>query len=127
MPEDLTAQNQTFRLEEATIDELQAAIKSGQTTCVEIVQHYIDRVRAYNGVASCLITEDGAPIPEARGTVRAREALRFPTQTVKASTVLPDLEKYQGPPLEFGRMEATASNADVQQQFGMIAGIPDGG
>ncbi len=37
MPEELRAQNQTFRLEEATIDELHAAIKSGQTTCVEIV------------------------------------------------------------------------------------------
>ena len=127
MPEDFRAQNQIFRLEEATIDELHSAIKSGQTTCVEIVQHYIDRVRAYNGVASRLVTEDGAPIPEASGTVRAREALRFPTQTIKASTVLPDLEKYQGAPLEFGRMEATASNADVKQQFGMITGIPDGG
>jgi hypothetical protein len=27
-----------FRLEEATIDELHAAIRAGQTTCVEVVQ-----------------------------------------------------------------------------------------
>ena len=127
MTEELGAQTKTFHLEEATIDGLQAAIKSGQTTCVEIVQHYIDRVRAYNGVASLLVTEDGAPVPESSGTVRAQEALRFPTQSVKASTVLPDLEKYQGPPLEYGRMEATASDPDVQQQFGMIVGIPNGG
>lgn len=38
-----------FRLEEATIDELHAAIRAGEITCVQIVQHYIDRARAYNG------------------------------------------------------------------------------
>ena len=53
--------------------------------------------------------------------------LRFPTQTVKASTILPDLDKYKGPPLEFGRMEPTASDPTVQQQFGMIVGIPNAG
>src|SRR5215470_18773603 len=87
-----------FRLEEATIEELHAAIKAGQITCVEIVQHYIDRVRAYNGVASALVTQDGAPIPAAPGAIRAQAPLCFPTVTVKASTVLPDLDKYQGPP-----------------------------
>ncbi|MEE9257501.1 MAG: amidase family protein, partial [bacterium] len=127
MAEDLDAQDKPFCLEEATIDELHAAIKSGRTTCVEIVQRYIERVRAYNGVASALVTEDGAPIPEATGAVRAKEALRFPTQTVKASTILPDLDKYKGPPLEYGRMEATASDPDVRQQFGMIVGIPNAG
>jgi amidase len=120
-------QNKTFCLEEATIDELHAAIRSGQTTCVEIVQHYIDRVRAYNGVASMLVTEDGGPIPAATGTVRGKEALRFPTQTVKADLILPNLDKHQGPPLEYGRMETTASDPSVQQQFGMIAGIPNAG
>ena len=78
----LGAQKQPFRLEEATIAELHAAIKSGQTTCVAIVQHYIDRVRAYNGVASALVTKDGAPILEATGAVRAQAPLRFPTATV---------------------------------------------
>ena len=116
-----------FRLEEATIEELHAAIRSGQTTCVAVVQHYIDRVRAYNGVASLLVTEDGAPVPEATGAVRGTVLLRFPTQTVEASTVLPDLEKYKGPSLEYGRMEATASDPRVQQQFGMIVGRPDAG
>jgi amidase len=127
MNERLVAQTGTFRLEEATIDELHAAIMAGQTTCLEVVQHYIKRVRAFNGVASLLVTENGTPIPEARGAVRAQEALRFPTQTVKASTILPDLDKYQGPPLEYGRMEAMVSDPNVQQQFGMIVGIPNGG
>jgi amidase len=121
------AQEKPFRLEEATIEELHAAIKSGQTTCVAIVQHYIDRVRAYNGVASALVTPDGALVPEATGTVRAQAPLRFPIATVKASTILPDLDKYKGPPLEYGRMEATASDPAVQQQFGMIVGMPHAG
>ena len=56
------AENKPFGLEEATIDEMHAAIKSGQTTCVEIVQRYIDRVRTYNGVSSPLVTEAGSPM-----------------------------------------------------------------
>lgn len=116
-----------FQLEEATIEQLHDAIRSGKTTVVKVVQHYIDRARAYNGVSSLLLTEDGAPVKEATGTVRATAPLRFPTETVKASTLLPDLDKYQGPPLEFGRMEATASDPSVQQQFGMIVGKPNAG
>ena len=121
------ARNTPFRLDEATIDELHAAIKSDRTTCVAVVQHYIDRVRAYNGVASLLVTEDGLPIPEARGAVRGQAPLRFPIETVKASTILPDLHKYKGAPLELGRMEATASDSEVQQQYGMIVGKPNAG
>jgi Asp-tRNA(Asn)/Glu-tRNA(Gln) amidotransferase A subunit family amidase len=127
----MTAQHgphdQPFHLEEATIEELHAAIKAGQTTCVAIVQHYIDRVRAYNGVASALVSRDGAPVPTAPGAVRAQAPLRFPSATVKASSILPDLDQYTGPPLEYGRMEATASDPAVQQQFGMIVGLPDAG
>ena len=91
-----------FRLEEVTIDELHEAIQSGQTTCVAVVQHYIDRARAYNGVASMLVTEDGAPVPQADGAVRATAPLRFPTETVEASAILPDLDKYWGPPSNLG-------------------------
>ena len=119
--------NPPFQLEEATIAEMHEAIRSGKTTLVRIVQRYIDRARAYNGVSSLLLTEDGAAVPQAVGTVRATAPLRFPTGTVKASTILPDLDKYQGPPLEFGRMAATASDPGVQQQFGMIVGKPNAG
>src|SRR5258707_1258728 len=116
-----------FCLEEATIGELHEAIKAGRTTCVAVVQHYLDRVRAYNGVASLLVTENGAPILEAVGTVRGMAPLRFPTETVRASTIFPDLDEYKGPPLEFGRMEPTASDPSVQQQYGMITGKPNAG
>jgi len=126
MTEQPDAERQKFRLEEATIDGLHAAIRAGETTCVEVVRQYIERARAYNGVASRLVTADGARVPEAIGTVRAGAALAFPTETVKASTIFPDLDKYQGPPLEFGRMERTASDPSVTQQYGMIVGTPDG-
>src|ERR1041384_4137874 len=119
--------DQRFRVEEATIEELHQAIRAGRTTVVDIVQQYIGRARAFNGVASLLVTEDGTPVPQAEGTVRAGAPLRFPTETVKASELFPDLDKYQGPPLEFCRMGATASDAAVQQQYGMIAGKPDAG
>jgi Asp-tRNA(Asn)/Glu-tRNA(Gln) amidotransferase A subunit family amidase len=123
MPEPMPA----FRLEEATIDDLHAAIRAGEITCVQVVQHYLARARAYNGVASILVTEDGAPVKPAGGAVRAGVPLRFPTQTIKASTLFPDLDRYRGAPLEYGRMEPTASDPSVQQQYGMIAGIPDAG
>src|SRR5262252_5142968 len=116
-----------FRLEEATIDDLHAAIRAGEITCVQVVQHYLDRARAYNGVASVLVTEDGMPVSRARGAVRAGAPLIFPTETVAARTLFPYLDTYRGAPLELGRMEPTASDPSVQQQYGMITGIPDAG
>ena len=78
MAEEPGAQAEPFRVEEATIEELHAAIRAGRTTCVAVVQHYIERVRAYNGVASLLVTEDGAPVPAATGAVRAGCRCAFP-------------------------------------------------
>jgi amidase len=127
MTEQPGAGEKPFRLEEATIEELHAAIRAGQTSCVAVVRHYIERARAYNGVASLLVTEDGAAIPEAMGTERAGAPLAFPTATVKAATLFPELDKYRGPPIEFGRMERTASDPSVPQQYGMIVGRPDAG
>jgi amidase len=113
-----------FRIEEATIESLHRAIREGSTTCVAVVRSYLARVKAYNGVASRLVTRDGAPVESVPGTMRAGARLRFPTETVKASTILPELDRYRGKPLEFGRMERTASDPSVYQQFGMIVGIP---
>src|SRR5476649_135975 len=46
------AQAQAFRfqLEEATIDDVHRAIRERQVTCRSVVQSYINRARAYNGV-----------------------------------------------------------------------------
>src|SRR3984957_9541103 len=116
-----------FHLQEATIDDIQQAIRSGQITCAELVQLYINRAKAYNGVVDQLVTKDGAPIPPALGVVRAGPPPKFPTQTVAISTLLPDFDQYAGPPIEFGRMEPTASDPTVQQQYGMTIGIPNAG
>lgn len=116
-----------FAVEEATIDEIHAAIRSGETTCTGIVQAYVDRARAYNGVCTQLVTMNGAPVSPARGSVRAGAQLVFPTETRAASSYLPNLDRYEGLPLDFGRMEPTISDPGVMQQFGMIAGIPDAG
>jgi Asp-tRNA(Asn)/Glu-tRNA(Gln) amidotransferase A subunit family amidase len=116
-----------FAIEEATIDGIHAAIRSGQTTCRAIVQAYIDRARAYNGVCTRLVTADGADIPPATGYVRAGAPLTFPTQTTKASTIFPDLDQYRGKPLDYGRMESTVSDPSVKAQAGMRVGVPGAG
>ena len=48
-----------FVLEEATIEQLQSALKAGRVNCAEVVQRYIDRCRRYNGVATRLVTAQG--------------------------------------------------------------------
>ena len=77
MTDPVGADSKPFHVEEATIEELHDAIRAGRTNCVDVVQQYIARVRAYNGVASLLVTEDGAPVPEAIGAVRGRRAARI--------------------------------------------------
>ena len=114
-----------FNVVEASIEDLHAAIKAGETTLVEVTQSYIDRVRAYNGVSSMLVTENGSEVDSVPGEKRGGHQIIFPTETVHVDKVLPDRNNYKGPPLEFGRMEKTASKGDVYQQFGMIAGIPN--
>jgi Asp-tRNA(Asn)/Glu-tRNA(Gln) amidotransferase A subunit family amidase len=121
------AQAKKFRIEETTIQQMQRAIQAGETTCKSIVQAYIDRAKAYNGICTKLVTKDGARVSPGRGTVRAGAPLKFPSETVAVASILPDFDQYKGLPIEFGRMEATQSDPSVQQQFGMLVGIPDAG
>jgi len=116
-----------FQLEEATIAQLHDAIRAGETTCVKVVEHYLARIRSFNGVASKLVTREGADVAPAEGAVRGGTPLKFPTDTLPASHFFPDYDKYKGPPLEFGRMQTTASDPSVQQQYGMIVGVPNAG
>jgi amidase len=116
-----------FHLQEATIDDVHRAIREGQITCRGLVQLYINRAKAYNGVSNELVTKDGAPISPPPGVIRVGSPLKFPTATVAISTLLPDFDQYAGPPIEFGRMEPTASDPSVQQQYGMTIGIPNAG
>jgi amidase len=121
------SQQSRFHLQEATIDDIHHAIRAGQITCRGLVQLYLNRAKAYNGVADVLVTKDGAPISPAPGVIRAGSPLKFPTQTVAISTLLPNFDQYAGLPIEFGRMEPTASDPSVQQQYGMTVGIPHAG
>ena len=114
-----------FRIEEATIDDMHRAIRDGRTTCHGLVQAYVGRARAYNGMCTRLVTRDGAAIAPASGTVRAGSPLVFPSSTVAVSGILPNFDHYAGLPIEYGRMEATASDSSVSQQYGMVVGMPN--
>jgi Asp-tRNA(Asn)/Glu-tRNA(Gln) amidotransferase A subunit family amidase len=116
-----------FNVHEATIDDIQNAIQNGATNCQGVVQAYIDRVKAYNGVCTALVTEDGGQIAAATGAIRGGAAIAFPLNTVPASRYLPDLDQYEGLPLDLGRMEPTLSDPSVVQQYGMVTGIPNAG
>jgi Asp-tRNA(Asn)/Glu-tRNA(Gln) amidotransferase A subunit family amidase len=116
-----------FSVEEATIAEVHRAIERGDTTCKAIVETYIARARAYNGVCVQLVTKDGATIAPVTGPVRAGTPLAFPTSTTAVSSVLPNVSEYAGTPLDLGRMEPTRSDAAVQQQYGMVTGVPNTG
>ncbi|MEX2352784.1 MAG: amidase family protein, partial [Gammaproteobacteria bacterium] len=109
------------------IADLHRAIQEGRTSCQTVVEAYIERAQAYNGACTALVTRDGVSIPHAYGNVRAGSPVRFPTHTVPVSDLLPDVDQYEGLPLELGRMEATISDPSVQQQVGMRVGIPNAG
>jgi amidase len=116
-----------FNVYEAGVDDIQQAIQSGAATCEGVVRAYIERAKAYNGACTALVTEHGESIAPATGYIRAGAPITFPQHTVAASTYLPDLAHYQGMPLDLGRMETTASDPGVIQQYGMVVGIPDAG
>ena len=116
-----------FHLEEATIDDIQGAIKSGEITCKGIVQAYMARVKAYNGACTRLVTSDGKSVASALGSVRGGAPIKFSTKTLAASVFLPNLSQYAGLPIEYGKMEPTISDPSVKQQYGMVAGIPNAG
>jgi amidase len=116
-----------FQLEEASIESIHGALHSGVTTCKQVVEGYLARARAYNGICSKLVTADGAKIKAAPGTTRAGAPLKFPTETLAINKLVPDFDKYKGLQPDFGRMEPTMSDASVYQQYGMVVGIPNAG
>src|SRR5262245_32730487 len=117
-----------FQLQEATIDDVHQAIRSGEMTCKQIVEAYIARAKTYN-VAACskLVTADGAKVPKLLGASRTGTPVKFPTESVAISKIVPDFDKYTGFKPDFGRMETTMSDPSVYQQYGMVVGIPHAG
>ena len=116
-----------FRLQEATIDSVQGAIRSGEITCKQVVETYIARAKAYNGSCTKLVTLDGAKISATQGAIRAGSPVKFPTNTLAITKLVPDFDKYKGLTPDYGRMEPTMSDPSVKQQYGMVAGIANAG
>jgi Asp-tRNA(Asn)/Glu-tRNA(Gln) amidotransferase A subunit family amidase len=56
-PSLVSAQTAKFQIEEATIEDIQAAILRGELTSTRVVQLYLNRVSAYNG--TCVDQPDG--------------------------------------------------------------------
>ncbi|WP_245586104.1 amidase family protein [Solimonas soli] len=103
------------------------AIRSGEVTCKRIVEGYVARAKAYNGMCTALVTADGRKAPSVMGRVVVGQARKFPTETIAISRIVPDFGKYSGDTPDYGRMEKTASDPSVHQQYGMVAGIPNAG
>jgi amidase len=116
---ELHSQTLPFHLIEATIPDVHRAIREGQITCRGLVQAYINRARAFNGTCNRLVTEEIAStfLPNYGEYLAA----------VRATAERPDGDPGKTPPIEFGRMEPTASDPTVLQQFGMTVGIPNAG
>ena len=75
-----------FQIEEATIEDIQNAIKSGELTATELVHMYLERIKAYNGV--CVDQPDGilgaiTPIKDA-GQINALQTLNLRPDTREA-------------------------------------------
>jgi amidase len=56
-PSLVSAQTAKFRIEEATIEDIQTAILRGELTSTRVVQLYLNRIKAYNG--TCVNQPDG--------------------------------------------------------------------
>jgi Asp-tRNA(Asn)/Glu-tRNA(Gln) amidotransferase A subunit family amidase len=56
-PSMVSAQAANFQVEEATIEDIQAAIQRGELTSTRLVQLYLSRIKAYNG--TCVNQPDG--------------------------------------------------------------------
>src|SRR5215475_1011104 len=110
---------QSFHLMEATIPEIHRAIQEGQITCRGLVEAYLNRARAYNGTCNALVTEENV--------TRFLPNYAEYKAAVEATLGRADSDPAKTPPIEFGRMEATASDPSVLQQFGMTVGIPNAG
>ena len=113
------AQQTRFHLQEATIADVHRAIQTGQITCRGLVEAYLNRAKAYNGVSNRIVTEQmGSELLPNYKDYKA---------AVAATAELPPNDPRKTLPIEFGRMEPTASDPDVQQQYGMTIGIPNAG
>ena len=80
-----SAQTAKFRIEEATIEDIQAAILRGELTSTRIVQLYLNRIKAYNG--TCVNQPDGVlglgPITPIKSTHQLNSLMTLNLRPVK--------------------------------------------
>src|SRR5215216_2223018 len=76
----LGAQTREFSVVEASISEMQAAMRGGRVTSRVIVQQYLDRIAKYNGRLNAIITMNPRALDEAdaRDRERAQGKVRGP-------------------------------------------------
>jgi len=76
----MSAQQQPFSVVEATIADMQAAMRGGRITSRGIVQQYLDRIAKYNGRLNAIITINPRALEEAdaRDRDRAQGKVRGP-------------------------------------------------
>ncbi|MCH8881911.1 MAG: hypothetical protein IIA41_00270, partial [SAR324 cluster bacterium] len=68
-----------------------------------------------------------ADISPGPGRFIAGAAHVYPTDTIAILDYFPENDDYTGTPIELGRMETTASDPDVEQQYGLRVGFPNAG
>src|SRR5438876_12194606 len=95
MPELATAQAPKFRIEEATIEDIQSAIMRGELTSTRVVQLYLNRIRAYNG--TCVRQPDGVlgagPITPIKNAHQLNALMTLNLRPTKRQTLGFDLHK----------------------------------
>lgn len=136
MPEPASAQTPKFRIEEATIEDIQTAIMRGELTSTRVVQLYLNRIKAYNG--TCVNQPDGVlglgpitPIKNARQLnalltlnlrPAKREALGFDRRKARSMTDPMDADPAMPDALEVAAQQ-DAYFASTGKLIGPLHGI----
>lgn len=95
----------SFRVVEATIDDIQAAYKSGQLTCRQLVQMYLERIEAYDKKGpkiNSIITVNPKALEEADRLDAAFRASGFVGPLHGIPVILKDQVDTQGMPTTLG-------------------------
>src|SRR5437016_5183994 len=136
MPELATAQTPKFRIEEATIEDIQSAILRGELTSTRVVELYLNRIKTYNG--TCVNLPDGVlglgpitPIKNARQLnalltlnlrPAKRQALGFDARKARSMTAPADADPAMPDALEVAAQQ-DAYFASTGRLIGALHGV----
>jgi amidase len=131
-----TAQNEKFQIEEATIEDIQAAILRRELTSTGVLRLYLDRIKAYNG--TCVNQPDGilgqAPITPIKNAHQlnalmtlnlrpaAREKLGFDARKARSMTDAVDADPSMPDALEVAAQQ-DAYFASTGKLIGPLHGV----